>query len=100
PRLLGRRMELVAQRADGSQFPAELAVVPVDLGGAPVFVGFVRDITQRKQAEEELRALNATLEQRVAERSAAAEQARATAEPASRASRQSRSRSATSWWRR
>ena len=52
--VLGKRIELTAMRADGSEFPAELTITPIDTGRLPIFTGFVRDITERKQAEEEL----------------------------------------------
>jgi PAS domain S-box-containing protein len=55
-RILDRRIELVAMRADGSEFPAELTVTRVDLPGGTVFVGFVRDITERMRSEHDLRA--------------------------------------------
>jgi diguanylate cyclase (GGDEF)-like protein/PAS domain S-box-containing protein len=54
--MLGRRQELTALRADGSEFPVELTVTRTDQPGPPVFTGYVRDITGRKQAEEALRA--------------------------------------------
>src|SRR5688572_22896197 len=53
PRILGQRLELAAVRRDGVEFPAEVAVVRI--GGddaAPVFTGFIRDITERRQAAE------------------------------------------------
>jgi diguanylate cyclase (GGDEF)-like protein/PAS domain S-box-containing protein len=49
---LGQRLELSAMRADGSEFPIELAITKVDLPGSPVFTAYVRDITERKRAEE------------------------------------------------
>jgi PAS domain S-box-containing protein len=55
-RLLGRRTEITAMRADGSEFPAELTVTRADLAGAPAFIGYVRDITDRQHAEEDLEA--------------------------------------------
>ncbi len=49
--VVNKRIELPALRADGSEFPAELAIVPVR--GDPVFfIGFLRDISARKQAEQ------------------------------------------------
>ncbi len=51
--IVGRRVELRAMRSDGSLFDAELSVISLPAGGAPVFAGFVRDITDRKQAERE-----------------------------------------------
>jgi PAS domain S-box-containing protein len=66
--IFGQRLELTAMRADGSEFPVELAVARVDVPGQPIFTGFIRDITERKQAEEEIRALNERLERRVFER--------------------------------
>ncbi|WP_052832124.1 PAS domain S-box protein [Skermanella aerolata] len=53
--LLGRRVEVEAMRADGSVFPVELAVNEVQAGGQSVFTAFVRDITERRQAEAALR---------------------------------------------
>ncbi|MDR3034909.1 MAG: PAS domain S-box protein, partial [Kitasatospora sp.] len=55
-RILGRRIEISAMRADGSEFPAELTVTRADLAGAPAFVGYVRDITDRQRAREDLEA--------------------------------------------
>ena len=49
--------------------------VVTDDGGRPIaLVGVIRDITQRKLYEDELQRLNLTLEERVAERTAVAEQ--------------------------
>ncbi|NQX00493.1 PAS domain S-box protein [bacterium] len=55
-------------RRDGSSFPAEVSLNTVELGGKLVLQAIVRDISQRKLAEEEIRSLNAGLEQRVRER--------------------------------
>ena len=60
-RVLGRRIEMTAVRADGSEFPAELAITRIPLDGPPSFTGYLRDITERKQAEEELRRSEAFL---------------------------------------
>jgi PAS domain S-box-containing protein len=54
-RVLGRRLEMPARRADGSEFPAELAITRISVEGPPSFTGYLRDISERKQAEEELR---------------------------------------------
>lgn len=66
--VLGKRIEMTAMRADGTEFPVELSITLNAGGGLPVFTGFVRDITERKRAEEELNRLNEELEQRVAKR--------------------------------
>jgi PAS domain S-box-containing protein len=55
-RILDRRLEVSAMRADGCEFPAELTVTRTDLAGAPAFVGYVRDITDRMRAKEDLEA--------------------------------------------
>ena len=60
-RVLGRRIEMTAIRADGSEFPVELAITRIPLDGPPSFTGYLRDITERKRAEEELRRSEAFL---------------------------------------
>jgi PAS domain S-box-containing protein len=52
-RILGRRVELTGVRADGEQFPIELAVNVIAGADPPMFTGTVRDITSRIQAEQE-----------------------------------------------
>jgi len=52
------------QRKDGSVFPAEVSVRAVELDGAKYYQFILRDITERKHAEEQLLALNSKLEQR------------------------------------
>jgi PAS domain S-box-containing protein len=53
--ILSRRLEMSALRADGTEFPVELTVTRIPLEGPPMFTGYVRDITERKQAEDELK---------------------------------------------
>ncbi len=54
--VLGKRIEVDAMRADGSEFPAELAILRIPIDGPPEFIAYLRDITDRKRAEAELRA--------------------------------------------
>jgi PAS domain S-box-containing protein len=58
---LDKRVELTGMRSDGSEFPVELTITHIDLPGPPTFTGFVRDITELKSAEAELRASRARL---------------------------------------
>jgi len=60
-RILGQRLELTAMRADGSEFPAEVTVTRTGPSAEPAFTGYVRDITERKRAEQELMASRARL---------------------------------------
>src|SRR5260370_23334018 len=60
-RILDRRIEITAMRADGSEFPAELTVTRTGPAGEPVFTGYVRDIPERQRAEQELMASRARL---------------------------------------
>jgi PAS domain S-box-containing protein len=57
----GKRVELSARRSDGSQFPVELALARIAVDGATVFIGYIRDITLRKRAEEALQRANETM---------------------------------------
>jgi PAS domain S-box-containing protein len=56
-RVLGKRIEMTALRADGSEFPVELAIARIPLEGPPSFTGYLRDITERKRAEQKFRGL-------------------------------------------
>jgi PAS domain S-box-containing protein len=49
--VLGNRIEMPAMRADGSEFLAELSILRVGTQEPPIFTGFIRDLTERKQAE-------------------------------------------------
>ncbi len=66
--ILNRRIEIFARHRDGREFPIELSVAAIESDGQIYFDGFVRDVTDRKLAEEEIRRLNADLEQRVEQR--------------------------------
>jgi PAS domain S-box-containing protein len=50
--VLGKRLELTAMRRDGSAFPCELTVTQTSVANPPLFTGYVRDITERKRAEQ------------------------------------------------
>ena len=60
-RLIGRRVEMTAVRADGSEFPVELAISRIPLEGPPSFTCYLRDITERKQSEKALQRSGAFL---------------------------------------
>jgi PAS domain S-box-containing protein len=62
-RVLGRRVEMTAARADGREFPVELSISRIPMEGPPSFTGYLRDITERKRAEVELRRSEAFLAQ-------------------------------------
>jgi PAS domain S-box-containing protein len=68
--VLNRLIELSALRRDGAEFPVELSISALKAGNVVTFCGFITDITERKRAQEEILKLNATLEQRVVERTA------------------------------
>lgn len=56
-RLPAVRREMSALRADGTEFPIELALVQVDQGDEILYAGFIRDLTERQQAESRMRAV-------------------------------------------
>jgi PAS domain S-box-containing protein len=54
-KIIGIRREVVGLRKDGTKFPLELSVAEARLGDWRVFVGIHRDISERKQVEEQFR---------------------------------------------
>jgi two-component system sensor kinase FixL len=60
PRIIGIGRTVVGQRRDGTTFPMELSVGEV-LGEHRLFTGFVRDLTERAEAERHERELQAEL---------------------------------------
>ncbi|HUO08300.1 MAG TPA: PAS domain S-box protein [Phycisphaerae bacterium] len=56
-KIIGIGREVVGRRKDGTTFPMDLAISEFRLGQGRYFTGMVRDITERKRAEEALRSL-------------------------------------------
>ena len=73
-KIIGRGREVLGRRKDGSTVPIGLGVTEMPGEKPRMFVGILRDITQAKQAEEKIRALNTELEQRLVEVTAANEE--------------------------
>lgn len=53
-RILGVRLELLAMRADGSEFPVELAMTRIPVDGPPIYTAFLRDLSHRRALEAQL----------------------------------------------
>jgi PAS domain S-box-containing protein len=53
--LAGRQLELRGLRSDGTEFPLELTVARIGADSRAVLTGFLRDITERRALEEQLR---------------------------------------------
>jgi PAS domain S-box-containing protein len=51
--VLNSRIEIVALHRDGHEFPVELSIAPTMMAGKYEFSAFIRDITERKTAEEQ-----------------------------------------------
>ena len=50
-KVLGRRVELTGLRADGTEFPLELAIATTQIEGERMFTAYIRDISERQRAE-------------------------------------------------
>ncbi len=59
--MIGKRIETIAIRPDRSEFPVELTITRIPWDGPPSFTGYLRDITERKRSEEDLRRSQAFL---------------------------------------
>ena len=62
-RVLGQRIEMSAIRADGTEFPVELTITRIPADGPPAFTGYLRDLTERRLAEQELARVRSELAQ-------------------------------------
>lgn len=59
--ILGIGREVSGKRRDGTEFPLDLSVSEIQLGGRRLFIGILRDITLRKEAEATLKSANERL---------------------------------------
>src|SRR5579871_6798201 len=64
-------LRLVGIRRDGSCFPAQITLSPFQFGGKRLVTTAIRDSTVQVEAEQRIQKINAELERRVAERTAA-----------------------------
>lgn len=66
-KIIGVGREVVGLKKDGTTFPLDLSVAEAWVGGQRIYVGIIRDITQRKQAEATLRQSHEEMERSLAE---------------------------------
>jgi len=76
-KIIGIGREVTGRRKNGEQFPMELAVSELKLADQHLFVAVIRDISERKESQEQLRKLNEDLEARVRLRTQQLEEAHA-----------------------
>jgi two-component system sensor histidine kinase/response regulator len=69
-RRMGGASIVYGLRADGTEFPAEASISHLEIDGEALLTVILRDVTQRKAAEDRIRALNADLEAEVDRRTA------------------------------
>lgn len=79
------RPNLTGRKKDGTVFPVDISLSPMQVEGSGVVVAAIRDVTERKLAQDAIVALNTDLERRITERTAQLASAREAADAANRA---------------
>jgi PAS domain S-box-containing protein len=74
PRIIGIGREVTGRRKNGEEFPLRLAVSEVKLYDQTIYTGILHDLTSFKRAKDRVEQLNAELESKVEERTAALRQ--------------------------
>ncbi len=60
-RIIGAQRRVIGRRKDGSTFPHELNVCETSGGGRQIFIGFLRDLTEREEREARVQKLQSEL---------------------------------------